>query len=250
LHPVLWSSGPIVLRSYTVFLVIAFVVALAMRRHEATRLGHGALVGYRWIPAGALLGAVVGAKLGMVLCDPAAAGEAWTRIASLDFTGKTVTGGLVGGYLGVEVTKRIVGITRRTGDAFAVAVPLAQAIGRLGCLFHGCCYGTAWSGPWAVSMGGLSRHPAQIYEALLDLALAVWIWTRRHRPMPEGNLFRRYLVGYAAIRFVLEPLRGDAGWKLGPLTGVQVLCLVVIGVFGNGLVRSEARRTTAPDSIR
>jgi prolipoprotein diacylglyceryltransferase len=46
--------------------------------------------------------------------------------------------GLIGGYIGVELANKRVGITESTGDAFAVAVPLAQAVGRVGGLLNGC----------------------------------------------------------------------------------------------------------------
>ncbi|MCB9761038.1 MAG: prolipoprotein diacylglyceryl transferase [Alphaproteobacteria bacterium] len=244
MHPVLFNLGPVEVRSYAVFVLLAFVVAGAVRRAELARLGHARMPGYRWVPVGALLGAVVGAKLGMLLFEPPeVAAETFARVLSLDFTGKTVVGGLIGGYLGVEIAKKAVGITRSTGDGFAVAVPLAQAVGRVGCLLNGCCYGTPWEGPWAVSIGGVWRHPTQLYEAGLDLALAAALWATRWTERPAGHLFRRYLVGYALIRFATEFVRGDAGHTLGPLTWVQALCLGVAALFGGLILRGEVRRS-------
>lgn len=226
--------------AYAFFVGLAFVCAFAIRRVEKRRLGFADDPRQRWVGLGALLGAVVGAKLGMLLFEPLAAfGALVQRMASLDFSGKTVVGALIGGYLGVELAKKIVGVTRSTGDTFAVALPVAQGVGRLGCFFHGCCYGAAWDGPWSVWMTGAERHPAQLYEAVLDLLLAAWLWSIRKKPRPEGHLFRRYLVGYAAIRFVTEALRGDPVNHLGPLTSVQVVCLVVIAGFSFLIWRGE-----------
>lgn len=234
------SLGPVSLPAYGTLVVLAFGVAAVIRGRETRRLGHTRLPGYRWVLVGALLGAAVGAKLGMILFTPlSAVGALLAQLVSLDFTGKTVIGGLVGGFVGVEAAKRLVGIRSRTGDGFAVAVPAAQGVARLGCLLHGCCYGTEWAGPWAVQTAGALRHPAPLYEAVLCLGLAAWLWSQRARPLPTGNLFRRYLVGYALIRFGVEFFRGDPARHLGPLTAVQVLCLVAALGFGWGLWRSE-----------
>ncbi len=239
MYPTLVQLGPLAIDSYAVFGLLAFLVAWQVRKAELKRLGHRRMAGYSWVLVGALLGAVVGAKTGMFMFEPTLRLE---RMLSLDFSGKTVIGGLIGGYIGVEVAKKAVGITESTGDAFAVALPLAQAVGRVGCLLNGCCYGTGFDGPWAVTLAEASRHPTQIYETLLLLGLAGFLWKHRLVPAPAGHLFRRYLVGYALIRFALEFLRGDPSLTVGPLSVVQVVCLVAAGVFGWLIYRGERIR--------
>ncbi len=236
MHPILFHLGSLPVQSYAVFVALAFVVAWRVRKLELTRLGHTTWPGYQWVLVGALLGAIVGAKLGMLMFEPTLRVD---RMFSLDFTGKTVVGGLIGGYLGVELAKKWVGIKESTGDAFAVALPLAQAVGRVGCLLNGCCYGTASAAPWAVDLGEVSRHPTQIYESVLLLGLAGWLWAIRRQPRPAGHLFRRYLVGYALIRFGLEFLRGDPSIHWGPLSVVQVVCLLAAALFAGLIVRGE-----------
>lgn len=240
MFPVLFTLGSVPVRSYAVFIGLGFLAAGLVRRAELRRLGHTSMPGYAWVPVGALVGAMVGSKLGMLLFEP------WGDVAQMlakmfdgDFTGKTVVGGIGGGYLGVEAAKKIVGIQRSTGDGFAVALPLAQALGRVGCFLNGCCYGAPWRGPWAVPLEGVLRHPAALYEAALDLGLAGALWATRARPRPAGNLFRLWLVGYAAIRFLLEPLRGDTGWRIGPLTAVQVVCVATMLGFGRWILRAR-----------
>jgi phosphatidylglycerol:prolipoprotein diacylglycerol transferase len=240
MFPVLFTLGGLAVPSYAAFMLLAFVVVGAVRRGELARLGHERLPGYALVNVGALVGAAVGAKLGMILFEPPQTVADLLRLMlALDFTGKTVVGGIAGGYLGVELAKKAVGITRRTGDGFAVALPLGQAIGRVGCFLNGCCYGSEWQGPWAVTMAGASRHPAQLYEAALDVLLALALWSMRLTPRPEGNLFRRYLVGYALIRFVLEPIRGDNGHVWMSLTLVQWACAATMLGFGAWIWRTE-----------
>jgi phosphatidylglycerol:prolipoprotein diacylglycerol transferase len=235
---VLFTIGDVEVPSYAAALALAFVVAAVVRSVEKRRTGWAHDPNARLIGMAALIGAAVGAKLGMVFFEP------WDdftatlqRALSFDFTGKTVIGGIIGGYAAIELMKKMLGVTRSTGDSFALALPLAQAIGRVGCFFHGCCYGAPSDVAWAVEMHGALRHPAQLYEAGLDLALFFVILAVRHRPRPEGNLFRGYLVGYASIRFFMDFLRGDPVAEVGPLSVVQVLCLVVIVFFSAWILR-------------
>ena len=246
MSPVLFHLWGLPVRGYAVAVVVAFVVAGLVRRSEVRRLGLPRDAPHAIVGVGALLGAMIGAKLGMVLFQPF---EDWTAmlagILALDLTGKTVIGGLAGGYLGVELAKRLVGIRHSTGDAWAVALPVGQAIGRVGCFLEGCCYGAPSDVAWAVELGGVHRHPAPLYEAGLDLLLAGVLLAVRGRTGPPGQLFRLYLVGYAVIRLSMEPLRGDPARMVGPFTLVQLLCLVVALGFGAwALARAQSSSQT------
>src|SRR5580658_6403511 len=64
--------------------------------------------------------------------------------------GKSIIGGVAGGYLTVFLYKKRLGIRRSTGDLFAVAVSAGEAVGRWGCYFAGCCYGKPSTVPWAI----------------------------------------------------------------------------------------------------
>jgi phosphatidylglycerol---prolipoprotein diacylglyceryl transferase len=90
---------------------------------------------------GALCGAFLGAKLAYLLA------EGWLDIGQPNLwlrwaTGKSVLGGLLGGYAGVEWTKKLVGHRASTGDAFALVLPVGLFLGRIGCHLHGCCQGS------------------------------------------------------------------------------------------------------------
>ncbi|MEL6894863.1 MAG: prolipoprotein diacylglyceryl transferase family protein [Planctomycetota bacterium] len=153
--------------------------------------------------------------------------------------GKTVLWALVGGYVGVEVAKWLTGIRRRTGDAFTVPVAFGIAIGRLGCLLFGCCYGVPTTLPWgvcfpmAIGGGDLPRHPTQLYESLFHAGYALLVWQivekRRWRPM-VGNSMPAYLAVYAVFRFLTEFIRPEAVWWAG-LTFYQLSSLGVFATF-------------------
>lgn len=131
-------------------------------------------------------------------------------------------GGLIGGAIGLLGAARAQRLpVRRVVDAAVVPVCLGHAIGRVGCLLGGCCYGRPFAGPWAVTYthplsplhDGIARHPWPLYEATLMLLFALWLATagapatRGVRPGYHGAL---YLAVYAIVRFSLEFFRGDS----------------------------------------
>ncbi len=110
-------------------------------------------------------------------------------------------------------------------DVLAPSLALGHAIGRIGCLINGCCYGGACEWPWAIryphwhETGGLPVHPTQIYEALLSMGLAAGLAAAFRVRRFDGQIFAAYLVGYGLLRSVVELFRGDypsgavyAGW--------------------------------------
>jgi phosphatidylglycerol---prolipoprotein diacylglyceryl transferase len=182
------------------------------------------------IAAGAFIGAMLGAKLPFALSDwpGLASGQVWFS------DGKTILTGLAGGYFGVVVAKWTLGLRLRTGDSFAVPVAASIAVGRLGCFVAGCCYGRPTTLPWGVVFaqhGPLPRHPTQLYESLFHATAALVLYRLERAGMFRGNLFKLYLVAYAAYRFFSEFLREEQPLWLD-LTGYQWAALAMIALFG------------------
>lgn len=197
---------------------------------------------YRFLWVICLAGAVLGAKLGMLLYVPVSRmPELWQGMLQLRFDGKTIIGALTGGYVFGEIGKKLLGIRYSTGDALAIALPVGQAIGRVGCAIGGCCYGAPCALPF------FSRHPAQLYEAGLDLALAAALFAIRDEPRPAGHLFRYYLIGYCAIRVGIDVFRGEPQPMLGPLSYAQVYCSAAAVILGASVVLSK-RGSPLPDA--
>jgi phosphatidylglycerol:prolipoprotein diacylglycerol transferase len=189
----------------------------------------------RFLSLAALLGAFVGAKLPFLLEKDWSGLSPWIHWLS---DGKTVLGGIFGGYLAVELTKAWLGIRQGTGDAFAVPIAAGLSIGRLGCFFGGCCFGVPTQLPWGVAFplapdqGVLLRHPIQIYETLFHgLAMVMlvlmhqWQWFAGHR-------LKIYLLSYLVFRFFTELIRPEPLLAAG-LTAYQIACIVL--ALGLGL---------------
>ena len=150
--------------------------------------------------------------------------------------GKSVLGGIAGGYLTVFLYKRWIGLKRSTGDLFAVAVSAGEAVGRWGCYFAGCCYGRPSTVPWAIYQHGAWRQPTQIYLSLANaVILGILLLVERKRP-PENTLFCLQGTLYCAARFTIEFFREAPVTSIG-LTSAQIACAVGFVCFGIGLTR-------------
>ena len=196
----------------------------------------------------ALAGALVGAKAVYFLAEGylhLGAPDRWQQWA----TGKSILGGLLGGYAAVEIVKRFLGYTGTTGDWFAPIVPLAIALGRVGCWASGCCRGIACPNAWYTvhDATGQARWPAVPVELLFNLlALAVVLWLRQTKRLP-GQHFHLYLIAYGAFRFLHEFLR-DEPRIIGPLTGYQIAALAVL-LLGVTRYRARSHRLSADPKL-
>jgi prolipoprotein diacylglyceryltransferase len=209
---------------------LAYASGYAVFRLLRGRQGDVVAEPQRWtVLAGAAVGALVGSRvLGLAEQWPTveAAWQAGHLLALiLSPGGKTVVGGLLGGWLGVEIVKRLSGIKRRTGDLFALPLCVGIAVGRVGCLIAGLAddtYGKPTSLPWAVDLGdGIGRHPVQVYEILFLVFVGMVVSSKAK--LPEGARFRIFLGGYLAWRVVIDFLKPQP--LIGGLNLIQWSCL-------------------------
>jgi prolipoprotein diacylglyceryltransferase len=196
-----------------------------------------------WILVGCVFGALAGSKLLAWAQSPNQYWNARGNVAAW-LGGKTIVGGLLGGWIGVEIAKKRLGIRRSTGDAFAFPLCFGIAVGRIGCFLTGLAdhtHGVHTSVPWAVDFGDGPRHPTQLYEIkfLVLLAFALTIRARRRRTHAEGELFRLFMVGYLAFRFVIEFIKPDEKPWLG-LSAIQLASLIGATTAAASLLRRNA----------
>ncbi len=234
MHPTLLRIGSFELSTYGVLVATAYVAAILWLKARREEMGLSEddfwdLV--YWLFAGALLGG----KLGYVIVE---------RDVSLLWHDVRYGFVFYGGFIGVLLagwiaTRRMKLSFVKLSDYFAVALPLGHAIGRLGCLAAGCCYGRHTDMPWGIALDGdPSRHPTQIYESILNLLIAFTVArvglarTRDGRWKP-GSAFLLYIALYAVARFVVEIYRGDdrgAFWYgLSPSQFIAVAALIAVG---------------------
>lgn len=219
--------GPIVVSTYSLMFLCAYIVGGIITYYEAKRQQRATEAILR-VALGALAGGLIGAKLSMIVfLGPA------TFIKDLPYlwySGQAWTGAFFGGYLGVIMVKRWNSIQYSTGDIFAPALPIAQAVGRLGNLLGGDPFGLPSTLPWAIMQNGVRRQPSALYELILDVILFLIIWRLRDKMPQPGDLFRLYVVGYCSCRFLVDFTRADPHVLLG-FTLVQVLYAITIVWF-------------------
>jgi prolipoprotein diacylglyceryltransferase len=110
-----------------------------------------------------------------------------------------VVGGFLGGLIGVELTKKIIGEKRSSGDLFVYPMILALCIGRLGCFSMGVyeeTYGLPTQLPWGMNLGdGISRHPASLYEIVfLFMLWFTFFGLQRRFTLDNGALFNLFVI--------------------------------------------------------
>ncbi|QDT10645.1 prolipoprotein diacylglyceryl transferase [Planctomycetes bacterium K23_9] len=245
--------------AYTLCMIAATVVAGLLLRRRQTGLFLPPL--QRWgIAIGGLIGATFAAKIPFILSvDPDT-----SLLAAWLSDGKTILWGLTGGYIGVELAKWSLLVKKSTGDTFVVPVAIAIAIGRVGCLLFGCCYGVPTDQSWGIAFvtapdgGDLLRHPTQIYEIVFHLSFALIAWASINRgsidptstnqgggqSLTKGNWMPIYLISYAAFRFATEYIRPEIRLAAG-LTLYQWSAMVIAAGFSALLVaRYRSRHAT------
>ncbi len=231
--------GPYAQSTFGLLLALAAVCAswLLHRNFRRFRVDADAI----GIIAVATIAGVLGAKLWHVLQDPATL--AAHPAVLLDRAGLAWFGGLVGGIGALLWQARGARLRPLTMlDLCAPSAVLGYGVGRIGCLTSGDGdYGTPSSLPWAMSFPhGLDPvyvpvHPTPLYEFLVAVAVALWLWRRSApavgRLLHPGLITAEYLVLSGLARFLVEFIRINPPIYFG-LSNAQVASLgsVLVGV--------------------
>ncbi|NLY30205.1 MAG: prolipoprotein diacylglyceryl transferase [Firmicutes bacterium] len=236
MNPILWQIGPLKIYAYGFFLAAAFAVGTYLTARNAKE--HGIAVDFILDLALAVCAAaLIGARIGFVLLEWPYYRVHPREILQLSEGGLSFHGGLILAVIvGVWFCRRRKYNPWQMADIVAPVVPLGTAIARIGCLLNGCCYGYVTDLPIGLpaALGDpRPRHPTQMYAAVLNLALFVYLYRRRdHRRFP-GYLGLLYLIYYSVLRSIVEIFR-ESQFLFGPIKVAQAFSFLVI--IGAGLV--------------
>ena len=218
MHPLLLQIGPIPIHTYGFLIAMGFLAAVATIKRLATRSGldvervldltfWSLLVGF----AGARLLFVI-TRFSTFAADPISVFKVWE-------------GGLVffGGPL--ACLPFMVWYMRKhrlpfwkTMDALGPGLVIAHAIGRLGCLAAGCCYGKPTGTSFGIklysdlvdhSLQGIPLHPTQLYESVSLMILYLGLLRIFRTKSFDGQVALTYFMVYPVIRSIVEVFRGD-----------------------------------------
>ena len=263
MHPILFSLGPITIYTYGVLLAAAYLTGLklAMVRARARHLDSARVLDLGvWI----IISALIGAKLMLLIVEFPYFRANPAELFSLARSGGVFYGGLIFAVLVSAWYIRRQGLPLwTTCDVFAPGIALGHAIGRMGCLMAGCCFGKPTTVPWAVTFTdpaaaanvgtplGIPLHPTQLYEAGAELAILGFLLAteRRGRPFP-GRTFWSYMLLYAISRFIIEFYRGDLRGMIFGISTSQFISLLICPLSIVMLAWLRRSAEPAPEGMR
>lgn len=166
-------------------------------------------------------------------------------------------GGFIVGALTAYIACRVQKLKFSDYAAVVVpSIPLAHALGRIGCFFAGCCYGKVmqsaisvfYTDPIGGAPVGVPVFPVQLVEAALNIIIFVILLVYTRRRMKSATGFFLYLAMYAVVRFVLEYLRADEirGIFLGLSTSQWIsITMLIIGVLGFVVLKHKEKASAS-----
>jgi phosphatidylglycerol:prolipoprotein diacylglycerol transferase len=238
MYPSLFSYGPFHIYTYGFFLALAFFCSMYMAGREAQRRGSRPEQIYD-LSFYSIVAAIIGSRLLDVILKWDYFSAHPLEIFMLWKGGLAFQGGLIVGLLTILFyIQRHQMALWTTLDIMAVATPLGQFIGRLGCFMAGCCFGQECHHTWAVTFNhpdtlapmGVALHPTQLYESFLSLGVFFFLLWQRHRQRFPGQLLGTYLLLAGSVRFFVEFFRGD---ERGPvlMLGMPSTQIIALGIL-------------------
>jgi phosphatidylglycerol:prolipoprotein diacylglycerol transferase len=124
-------------------------------------------------------------------------------------------------------------------DQVSLVAPIGIFFGRLANFVNSELYGTTTDVPWSVifiKIDNLSRHPSQLYEAILEgviLFLILMYFINKNYLRKPGLISGLFLTFYSLFRFFIEFFRSpdeQIGYLIFNLTMGQIISLVFITI--------------------
>ena len=149
-----------------------------------------------------------------------------------------------GGLLGVIVSSYIFAKKNNQNlffylDQVSLVAPVGIFFGRLANFINSELYGTVSEVPWSVifiKVDNLSRHPSQLYEAILEgliLFIILIYFTNKNYLNKPGLISGLFLIFYSIFRFFVEFFRvpdEQIGFLILSLTMGQIISLVFASI--------------------
>ena len=235
IDPIALRLGPIQVHWYGIILASAILAAAWFGTRELRRRGEDPDTGWAmllWVIAGG----VIGARLYHVIHQWSYYSTHPDLIIQVWNGGLGIPGAVAGGAFALWIYTRVRHLpTGRWLDIFVMAVPLGQAIGRLGNFVNQELYGPPTTLPWGIPIDQAHRvpewanmtlypattrfHPLFAYEAILSLltfGLMVWISRRFAARLYDGDMLLVFIMCYGLVRSALETFRVE-NWVIAGL---------------------------------
>lgn len=250
MSPVLFQIGPLKIQYYGLMYLVAFAVTYILVTYRLKNEdGHTLDMDHvQPLFTAMIIGLLVGARLGYVFfyhfsyyarhpLEIILPFSFTNGITFTGFAGMSFHGGLIGTIIAFWIyVRRVNSGFFRTADLIVPAIPLGYTFGRIGNFINGELYGRITDMPWGMFFPGAEthalRHPSQLYEAFFEgVFLFAVLWWLKRRVSLTGAMLALYLIGYGAVRFIIEYFRQPdehLGFVLLRFSMGQVLCAAMI----------------------
>jgi len=226
--------NPVYVLSVTIGFALVFLFPLT-KDFTSTR----EKIQYYYLQMITLLGAIVGAKFAVIMGDALWPVRPFSDWSALVYTGRSIVGALLFGFIAAEAAKPLMNYTRPPNDRFAIIIPFSIAIGRVGCLFAGCCLGLPIRNPHVHELAPtLLLHPIPVYEMIFHVTIGITLVSFYRQKRYQGQLFAIFMMSYGTFRFISEVLRATDKAFYG-LSAYQWFALALILA---GMLSFAARR--------
>lgn len=227
MYPEICKIGPFTIYSYGVTLVFAFIVGavLSALRAKKEDINPDTIFNLCFI---VFISGVVGARIFYVIEHIGDYINNPLEIIMFQHGGLSWFGGLIMGLIsGLLYLKNKNLNVYKVLDLIAPFAALAQAIGRIGCLLNGCCFGKEYSDGIYFPVHNAVLIPVQIYASISLIFIFIILRFVQDRPHKTGQIFFLYLLLYSLKRFFIEFWRADNEIIFFGLTLFQILCIII-----------------------
>ena len=230
MHPIILKIGPVVIYSYGLMLALGFAIAvyLVRRRAEIEGIKSSVIVDLCFC---IIVTGIIGARLLYVFENYDYYLKNPLEIPMINKGGLILYGGIILASVTTIIFVKVRSLHLwKVADLLMPYVAFGQAIGRIGCLLNGCCYGKPTAGLFGVNMPGhyTKIHPTQLFESVAMLFIFFALLLLRKRKKYDGQIFFYYVIFYSIIRFLIEFLRGDNQVVFLALTLSQIISLLLL----------------------
>jgi len=227
MHPIICKIGPFVLYSYGLMLAVAFMVSLLLIREQARKKGIDFDLIFNLSFVVFVFG-IIGARVFYIGQNLFYYIENPLEMIMLQHGGMSWFGGLIAGTCaGILFLKKRKLAVYPVMDFIVPYVALSQAIGRIGCLLNGCCYGKPSEYGIYFPVHDAVLIPTQIYSSLILVLIFIILRIVQDRPHKEGQILFLYLLLYSTKRFFIEFWRDDNMVIFSGLTLFQLLSIAI-----------------------
>ena len=191
-----------------------------------------------------VLGIILGGRLGYVIFyNFEYYSQNFIEILKLWEGGMSFHGGLLGVIIATYFFSKKNNISFFIfSDIIACVAPIGIFLGRIANFINGELYGKISTMPWAIIFpngGDVSRHPSQIYEAILEglvlFILINFLALKKHLLIKRGYISSFFLISYSILRIFCENFREpdkQLGYFLNYFSmGTLLSLLTIVGGF-------------------